>query len=161
MAKIIATGIHICNRITVEVTKEDGTLVITMCGLELPELQKDFDECMKTSIITAIRYDLEIVGVQIIASENGRKRTTDYYIGDVAAVDAEGRPSRVRIGQFSYGAGDFRSYADVGSRKHSIEICSGRVSLAKRCAKILELPYIFPLEETTKREVPKMKIKKR
>ena len=116
---------------------------------------------MKTSIITAIRYDLELVGVQIIASENGRKRTTDYYIGDVAAVDAEGRPSRVRVGQFSYGAGDFRSYADVGSKKHSIEICSGRVSLAKRCAKILELPYIFPLEETTKKEVPKMKIKKR
>ncbi len=123
--------------------------------------EKDFDECMKTSIITAIRYDLELVGVQIIASENGRKRTTDYYIGDVAAVDAEGRPSRVRVGQFSYGAGDFRSYADVGSRKHSIEICPGRVSLAKKCAQILELPYIFPLEEVTKREVPKEKVLKR
>lgn len=47
MAKIIATGIHFCDRITVEVTKEDGTLVITECGLELPELQKDFDECIE------------------------------------------------------------------------------------------------------------------
>ena len=46
MAKIIATGIHICNRITVEVTKEDGTLVITTYGFESPELQKDFDECI-------------------------------------------------------------------------------------------------------------------
>lgn len=46
MAKIIATGIHICNRITVEVTKEDGTLVITAYGFKSPELQKDFDECV-------------------------------------------------------------------------------------------------------------------
>ena len=123
--------------------------------------EKNFDECMKTSIITAIRYDVDLVGVQIISSENGRKRTTDYYIGDVAAVDADGRPSKVRIGQFSYGAGDFRSYADVGSRRHNIVVCSGRISLAKRCAKILELPYTFSQEVTPKKETSKVKVMKR
>ena len=46
MAKIIATGIHFGDRITVEVIQEDGTLVITMCGNESPELQKYFDDCI-------------------------------------------------------------------------------------------------------------------
>ena len=47
MAKIVATGKYLTDRITVEVTQEDGTLVITMDGNESPELQKHLAECIE------------------------------------------------------------------------------------------------------------------
>ena len=46
MAKIVATGKYLTDRITVEVTQEDGTLVITMDDNESPELQKHLEECI-------------------------------------------------------------------------------------------------------------------
>ena len=47
MAKIVATGKYLTDRITVEVTQEDGTLVITMDDNESPELQKHLAECIE------------------------------------------------------------------------------------------------------------------
>ena len=47
MAKIVATGKYLTDRITVEVTQEDGTLVITMDNNESPELQKHLAECIE------------------------------------------------------------------------------------------------------------------
>ena len=44
MGKVIASGIHCGNRITVEAVVEDGTLVILMNEKEVPDLQKRFDE---------------------------------------------------------------------------------------------------------------------
>jgi hypothetical protein len=46
MARIVATGKYLSDRITVEVTQEDGILVITTDGKEVEELQKHFDECV-------------------------------------------------------------------------------------------------------------------
>lgn len=47
MGKIIASGIHCGNRITVEAVVEDGTLLILMDEKEVPDLQKRFDELVK------------------------------------------------------------------------------------------------------------------
>lgn len=47
MGKVIASGIHCGNRITVEATVEDGTLVILVNEREVPYIQKRFDELIK------------------------------------------------------------------------------------------------------------------
>ena len=47
MGKIIATGIYFGHRITLEAVFEDGTVVILMNEMEVPHIQKRFDELVK------------------------------------------------------------------------------------------------------------------
>lgn len=46
MGKVKATGIYLGNQISVEVTQEDGTLVILMDDNESGELQKHLEQCL-------------------------------------------------------------------------------------------------------------------
>lgn len=90
MVKIIATGKYLTDRITVEVTQEDGTLVITMDDNESSELQKHLDDCISRQPAMGGTYFPE--PDSMLAAFNVLKHTffdeleeisVDGYIGEI------------------------------------------------------------------------------
>lgn len=47
MGKVTATGIYLGHRLTVEVTKENQTVIVTFDGMDVPDLQDHFNELLE------------------------------------------------------------------------------------------------------------------
>ena len=112
--------------------------------------EKEPGICPSISIGEAILKDNSIVGAQIIKKSGNSVVAFDCYLGTVCEQDRDGRPKKVDVGGFRYGAGDFRTYASNKVTRSVLVVYADRVELADECFKALHSIYDRDLEAVNK-----------